>query len=379
MWPGRSLLARPLRKLTEVNARLQRGLAAAEDVFGQLDQPEETDNGQIEVDRLQGRIEFRNLNFGYQGGSTPVLRKLNLTIEPGQTVALVGKSGSGKSTLASLLPRFYDPDAGEILLDGQPIESYQLASLRRQIALVTQQVTLFNDTLKSNIAYGGLAEASETQIQDAISRAHADGFIQELPEGIETIVGDDGVLLSGGQRQRVAIARALLKDAPILILDEATSALDTTSERHIQAALEEVMRGRTTLVIAHRLSTIENADVILVMQDGQIIESGRHAELLGAQGAYAELYHAQFKDGKEDGGAVVQPELEPKPALRIGGVRMPQIEQHLSPLVKAWYAQSAWLSLLAPLGWLYGLVSRRRKLRYLTGARESWRARLIKA
>ena len=288
------LLARPIKKLSEINARLQRGLAAAEDVFGQLDQVPEEDAGELTVERVSGRIEFRDVTFSYERGAAPVLRNVDLQIEPGQTVALVGKSGSGKSTLASLLPRFYEPQSGEIRLDGERLDRYTLATLRRQIALVTQQVTLFNDTLERNIAYGDLVNASPEKLRDAVERAHADVFVDEMPEGIDTIVGDDGVLLSGGQRQRVAIARAILKDAPVLILDEATSALDTTSERHIQAALEEVMRGRTTLVIAHRLSTIEKADVILVMDRGRIVESGRHEELLQRGGAYAELYAAQF-------------------------------------------------------------------------------------
>lgn len=369
------LMARPLRKLTEVNARLQRGLAAAEDIFSQLDEARETDTGTLDVDRAEGRIEFRNVNFGYASGAGPVLKDLNLTIEPGQTVALVGKSGSGKSTLASLIPRFYEPDSGEILLDGQPVGAYRLDALRRQIALVTQQVTLFNGTLADNIAYGDLAGAADEAVQDAIARAHADVFIRELPNGLRTVVGDDGVLLSGGQRQRVAIARALLKDAPVLILDEATSALDTTAERHIQAALEEVMRGRTTLVIAHRLSTIENADVILVMQDGRIVESGRHAELLAAGGMYAELYNAQF----EETGSDVPPtgrfrrRLESRAQTRQGPT-LPIVERKLSPLAKAWYAQSPWLRLLAPLSWIYGMVARRRRLNYLTGASSPWRA-----
>jgi len=367
------MLARPLRKLTEVNARLQRGLAAAEDVFGQLDHPREADSGDLEIDKVDGRIEFRDVSFGYASSSGPVLKNLNLTIEPGQTVALVGKSGSGKSTLASLIPRFYEPDSGEILLDGHRIQAYRLESLRRQIALVTQQVTLFNDTLANNIAYGCLADTDESNLLEAVNRAHADVFIDELPDGLDTLVGDNGVLLSGGQRQRVAIARALLKDAPILVLDEATSALDATSERHIQAALEEVMRGRTTLVIAHRLSTIEKADVILVMQDGQIIESGRHGELLQAQGAYAELYNAQFEDGQD----VADSPASDKETNRLPRVRtpgLPEIERQFSPLVNAWYAQSRWLNLLAPLSWLYGALSRRRRLKFLTGSRTPWRA-----
>ncbi len=369
------LMARPLRKLTEVNARLQRGLAAAEDIFGQLDEARETDTGTREVDRVEGRIEFRNVNFGYASGAGPVLKDLNLIIQPGQTVALVGKSGSGKSTLASLIPRFYEPDSGEILLDGQPIREYRLDALRHQIALVTQQVTLFNGTLADNIAYGALASASDEAIADAIARAHADVFISELPEGLSTVVGDDGVLLSGGQRQRVAIARALLKDAPVLILDEATSALDTTAERHIQAALEEVMRGRTTLVIAHRLSTIENADVILVMQDGRIVESGRHAALLAEGGVYAELYNAQFEEAAgESGRHTIQPRprRETRGATRHGPA-LPAMERRLSPLARAWYAQSPWLRLLAPLSWIYGTVARRRRLNYLTGASSPWR------
>ncbi len=370
------MLARPLKKLTEVNAKLQQGLAAADDVFSQLDEQREPDAGTLDVARVQGRIEFRNVNFGYATSSGAVLEDLNLVIEPGQTVALVGRSGSGKSTLASLISRFYEPDSGQILLDGEPVESYTLPSLRRQIALVTQQVTLFNGTLASNIAYGSLADADPALIEDAIRRAHADVFIRALPEGLETLVGDDGVLLSGGQRQRVAIARALLKDAPVLILDEATSALDTTSEKHIQAALEEVMRGRTTIVIAHRLSTIENADVILVMQDGRIIEQGGHEELLAAGGAYSDLYNAQFEEGATAGASpqlsrksVTEP--TPRAAQRMN---LPAFERRFAPLANAWYERAAWLSLLAPLSWIYGLVSRRRRLAFMTGKRTPWRA-----
>ncbi len=368
------MLARPLRKLTEVNARLQRGLAAAEDVFQQLDEPRETDQGALEVERVQGRIEFRNVSFAYPTGAGPVVRDVDLTIEPGQTVALVGKSGSGKSTLVSLIPRFYEPTGGEILLDGQPLRDYNLKDLRRQIALVTQQVTLFNGTLASNIAYGALAGADTESVASAVRRAHADVFIHELPDGLDTVVGDDGVLLSGGQRQRVAIARALLKDAPILILDEATSALDSTSERHIQAALEEVMRGRTTLVIAHRLSTIEKADVILVMEEGRIIEAGTHAELLAAGGAYTELYNAQFEDTPEGGepGEPAPGDRGGSPSLRMPA--LPAVERQLSPLANAWYHQAAWLWLLSPLSWLYGSLARRRRLSYLTGRRTPWRA-----
>jgi subfamily B ATP-binding cassette protein MsbA len=372
------MLARPLKKLSEVNARLQRGLAAAEDVFEQLDQAREPDQGSLEAVRVKGRIEFRNVSFSYEGSTTPVLRDLNLVIEPGQTVAVVGRSGSGKTTLASLIPRFYEPDQGEILLDGQPIAHYRLNALRRQIALVNQQVTLFNDTLGNNIAYGSLAGAEPEELVEAAHRAHADVFIRELPEGLDTLVGDDGVLLSGGQRQRVAIARALLKNAPVLILDEATSALDATSERHIQAALEEVMRDRTTIVIAHRLSTIENADVILVMAEGQVVESGSHEELMGKGGAYTALYNAQFEDSE------APKPLRDQPSSSAAGEQVNQRRNLLSSrarrnepaLVRAWYDRSPWLKLLAPLGWIFGLVSRRRRLRYLTGASRPWRAQV---
>lgn len=368
------MLARPLKKLSEVNAKLQRGLAAAEDVFSQLDEERESDTGTRAVSQVEGRIEFRDVNFGYEAGAGPVLKDLNLLIEPGQTVALVGKSGSGKSTLATLIPRFYEPDSGQILIDGEPVASYSLQSLRSQIAVVTQQVTLFNGSLKSNIAYGSLADSDPALIDDAVQRAHADAFVADMPNGLDTLVGDDGVLLSGGQRQRVAIARALLKDAPILILDEATSALDTSSEKHIQAALEEVMKGRTTLVIAHRLSTIENADVILVMDEGRIIERGAHDELLAANGAYAALYNAQFEEGEAKKTARPARPERPTVARGAGGARLPAIERRFSPLANAWYERSGWLALLAPLSWLYGAVANRRRLSYLTGARTPWRA-----
>ncbi len=292
------LLVRPVRKLTEINARLQRGLAAAEDVFGQLDAELETDSGTHTVDRVRGRIEFRDVHFAYRGGAVDVLRGVDLVIEPGQTVAVVGKSGSGKSTLASLIPRFYDADRGAVCIDGVPVQAYAKDNLRSQIALVAQQVTLFNDTLVANIAYGSLSGADSGSIDDAVRRAHADVFIDRLPRGLDTEVGDDGALLSGGERQRVAIARALLKDAPILILDEATSALDSDAERHIQAALDEVMRGRTTLVIAHRLSTVENADVIVVMDEGSIVETGTHDALMASGKVYASLHDARFADAE---------------------------------------------------------------------------------
>ncbi|MFW6092780.1 MAG: lipid A export permease/ATP-binding protein MsbA [Pseudomonadota bacterium] len=360
------MLANPIRKLSEVNARLQRGLAAAEDVFGQMDQPPEPDTGTLEVDRVEGRLAFRHVDFAYHQNGPLVLEDVNVTVEPGQTVALVGRSGSGKSTLASLIPRFYEPVRGEILLDGRPLERYTLASLRRQIALVTQQVTLFNDTLERNIAYGTLADAGADAIHDAVRRAHAEGFINDLPDGLQTIVGDDGVMLSGGQRQRVAIARALLKDAPVLILDEATSALDTESERQIQAALEEVMRGRTTLVIAHRLSTIENADLILVMEAGRIVESGTHRSLLERGGTYAALYDAQFEDGAR--APVPNPHLAPVIPSPVAAAPSE------SWMARGWYSNGGWTRLLKPAAWLFQRLAARRRRAHATGSRKPWYA-----
>ena len=290
------LLPKPIRQLSEVSATIQRGLAGAESIFEQLDETPEPDRGTVEQERITGRIEVRQLSFRYPGSDKLVLDDINFTIEPGQMVALVGRSGSGKSTLANLLPRFYQHDQGQILVDGLAVEDYALRNLRRHIALVTQQTSLFNDTVANNIAYGDLAGAPRDAIERAAEAAHAKEFIDLLPEGFDTLVGENGVLLSGGQRQRLAIARAILKDAPILILDEATSALDTESERHIQNALDRVMANRTTLVIAHRLSTIEKADVIMVMEHGRIIERGSHAELLAADGHYARLHAMQFRE-----------------------------------------------------------------------------------
>ena len=383
-----AMLARPIRKLTEVNARLQKGLAAAEDVFAQLDAERESDRGRKRVERVQGRIEFRAVCFAYAAEQGTVLRDINLTAAPGQTVALVGRSGSGKTTLASLIPRFREAESGQVLIDEVPVEEYDKANLRSQIALVGQQVTLFNDSLRANIAYGALAGADAAAIEDAVRRAHADGFISRLPNGLDTVVGDDGILLSGGERQRIAIARALLKDAPILILDEATSALDGESERTIQAALEEVMRGRTTIVIAHRLSTVEKADIIHVLDEGRIVERGDHAALLAQGELYASLYRTGLQDGEDAGGAAPDASpadrrassanhwLEPLRS-RLSEMAGPVVGEHgrnTAPLVRAWRRGAWWTPLARPAAWLFGRVAERRRLAARSGKKVPWRA-----
>jgi subfamily B ATP-binding cassette protein MsbA len=289
------LLPKPIRQLSEVSSTIQKGVAGAESIFEQLDEPAEVDDGNVERDRVSGELQVRNLSFTYPGTDRQVLKDISFTASPGQMIALVGRSGSGKSTLANLIPRFYHYSEGQVLLDGVEIEQYRLANLRQHISQVNQNVTLFNDSVADNIAYGDLAGTPREQIEAAAIDAYAKDFIDQLPQGFDTQVGENGVMLSGGQRQRLAIARALLKNAPVLILDEATSALDTESERHIQAALDQVMKGRTTLVIAHRLSTIEKADMILVMDQGQIVERGTHTQLLEHNGYYARL-HAMGMD-----------------------------------------------------------------------------------
>lgn len=289
-----AMLLNPLKRLARVNEYLQRGLAACESVFTLLDHPVEADLGKQILEKAQGEIEFCNVSFSYEGSDQKALDNVSIHIKPGETIALVGASGSGKSTMANLVPMFYTGKEGKILLDGKEIQDISLQSLRQNIALVSQDVVLFNDTVKNNIAYGGLNNCSDESILAAARAAHALEFINEMPNGIDTEIGEKGLKLSGGQRQRLAIARALLKNAPVLIMDEATSSLDTHSERQIQLALEKVKAGRTCLIIAHRLSTIEKADRIIVIDNGAIVETGTHAELIKQNGAYARLHKLQF-------------------------------------------------------------------------------------
>jgi subfamily B ATP-binding cassette protein MsbA len=289
-----TMLLKPLKQLTTVNSEFQKGMAACVSIFEVLDQQIEKDNGNHSIGRVQGKIDFNDVTFRYPSKENAALKNISFSVKPGQTFALVGRSGSGKSTISSLLTRFYDNQSGEILLDDMLLRDIPLKDLRRQFALVSQHVVLFNDTIANNIAYGSEDKVSREQILAAAKTAHVMEFLEQLPEGLDTIVGENGFMLSGGQRQRLAIARALLLDAPILILDEATSALDTESERLIQDALDQLQQNRTSIVVAHRLSTIENADTILVIEAGEIIEQGNHQSLLGKNGVYSQLYKMQF-------------------------------------------------------------------------------------
>ena len=286
-------VSQPLKRILGIAGPLQQGIAAGSSIFEILDAPGEPQGGTRTLTRARGDVEFRNVGFEYTNDKGTVLHDVNLRVPRGSTLAIVGRSGSGKSTLVSLLPRFYDPTSGSVLIDAVDIRDYRLPDLRRQISLVSQEVVLFNETIRSNIVFGA-TDVSEEQLQAAIRAAYVQEFVEQLPQGLETMVGDRGVMLSGGQRQRIAIARALLRDTPILILDEATSALDTASERHIQDALDQLVKNRTTFVIAHRLSTIEHADNILVMREGRVVEYGAHAQLIAHGGVYAELHRLQF-------------------------------------------------------------------------------------
>ena len=286
----------PLRRVININMALQRGIAAGVSLFETLDEPTESDTGTRELRQARGDVEFRDAVFAYDSAKGRVLDGISFSVPAGTTVAIVGRSGSGKSTLVGLLPRFYDLDGGEVLLDGVDIRDYRLKDFRRQLSLVSQDVVLFDDTIANNIAYGGLANSPRAAVEAAAEAAYVTEFAAELPDGLDSPVGQRGVLMSGGQRQRIAIARALLKDAPVLILDEATSALDTESERRVQGAVEKLMEGRTTLVVAHRLSTVENADCIIVLHDGAVVERGTHQELLAKNGVYSALYQMQFAE-----------------------------------------------------------------------------------
>ncbi len=290
------LMLQPLRRITNISATLQRGIAAGDSLFSIIDEPDEVNSGTYVADKVLGTVEFRNVRFSYRNDDSQVLNDVSFKVDAGKSIAIVGHSGSGKTTLAGLLPRFYDVDSGEVLVDGVSVQDYELSNLRANISLVSQDIVLFNDSIENNLAYGQLRHCSRSEMLEAAEAAHIIEFVKELPQGFETTVGDRGILLSGGQRQRVAIGRALLKNAPILILDEATSSLDTQSERRIQEALETLMADRTTLVIAHRLSTVENADQIIVLDEGRIVESGTHRELLDSGGHYASLYRLQFSE-----------------------------------------------------------------------------------
>ena len=289
-----ALLFTPIKRLTRINAVIQRGIAAATSVFTMIDASVEDDAGSVRIERAEGRLELDSITFRYQGSDRPVLDSVSIIIEPGETVALVGPSGSGKTTIAGLIPRFYDPERGCVRLDGVDLRDLTLESLRANVALVSQDIVLFDDTVAANIAYGATADASRDAIIAAARAAHAMEFIEAMPDGMDTLIGERGVRLSGGQRQRLAIARAVLKDAPVLILDEATSSLDSESESYIQEAVERLREGRTTLVIAHRLSTIEGADRIVVMDGGRIADIGTHVELIERIGPYTGLYRFQF-------------------------------------------------------------------------------------
>lgn len=364
------MLAKPVRQLSEINSQIQKGLAAASDIFDQLDEEPEKNEGTHETDKIEGSIEFKDLSFSYDSSSAEVLTDINLTINPGETVAFVGRSGAGKTSLVSLIPRFYGNFKGEINIDGISVEDYEINNLRSHISLVGQNITLFNDTINKNISYGEIEENFK-KIQSAAKKANADVFIRAMPDSYETVVGDDGVLLSGGQRQRIAIARAILKDSPLLILDEATSALDSESEEYIQEAMSELTKGRTTLVIAHRLSTIENADKIVVLDQGKIVEQGNHQELLNKGKYYAHLHAKQFKDDVISEERKILSEVSD---FDLATLPIPQ--DHTPYLEKAWYKKSSWLWLLWPFSLITKKISKNRLQNFLSGKTNSWKPKI---
>ncbi|MBF2754150.1 MAG: lipid A export permease/ATP-binding protein MsbA [Gammaproteobacteria bacterium AqS3] len=380
-----ALLASPVRQLTMVNSLIQQGIAAAQDIFHSLDEPPEKDSGGHSVERVSGRIEFRDVDFSYLGGGEQardprqIFSGFNLTIESGEVVALVGPSGAGKTTLTQFLLRFIEPNSGQVLLDGVPLDDYSLECLRRQVGIVDQQVSLFNDTVYNNLCYGALRDSTPEAVREALRISGADEFVYELPQGVHTEIGEGGQRLSGGQRQRLALARALLQDAPVLILDEATSSLDSLSERYIQKGLERLIEGRTTIIIAHRLSTIEGADRILVLDEGRIVESGTHAELLDAGGLYGELHRHQF--GRSQGQASTETP-QPQPAVPddaageapAPGMAPVQPGETSGFIQKMWHSRSWMARALSPLGHLNAARARRQMRNFAAGRADVWRA-----
>ena len=357
------LMAKPIRQLSSINMIVQKGLAAANEIFDQLDQNKEIDNG-LNKNIIEGNIEFKDINFSYDTGSQ-ILSNINFSIEKNDTIAIVGKSGSGKSTIANLIPRFYNHSSGEILIDGTPISEFSLTHLRSSISIVNQSPSLFNDTIAKNIAYGD-DSIDVDKLKDSARLSGCEEFIENLPEGYESEIGDDGVLLSGGQRQRLAIARAFYKDSPIIILDEATSALDTESELIVQEALEKLISNRTTIVIAHRLSTIENASKIIVLDNGQIVESGRHDELIENKSVYHSLYKNKFEDSPKSNSIATQ----------TTQLFLPEYEDEASTsyVVDSWYKKSLWLYLLYPFALIFSYLTTRRRRKYIKNINESYKA-----
>ena len=357
------LMAKPIRQLSSINMIVQKGLAAANEIFDQLDQNKEIDNG-LNENIIEGNIEFKDINFSYDTGSQ-ILSNINFSIEKNDTIAIVGKSGSGKSTIANLIPRFYNHNSGEILIDGTPISEFSLTHLRSSISIVNQSPSLFNDTIAKNIAYGD-DSIDVDKLKESARLSGCEEFIENLPEGYESEIGDDGVLLSGGQRQRLAIARAFYKDSPIIILDEATSALDTESELIVQEALEKLISNRTTIVIAHRLSTIENASKIIVLDNGQIVESGRHDELIENKSVYHSLYKNKFEDSPKSNSIATQ----------TTQLFLPEYEDEASTsyVVDSWYKKSLWLYLLYPFALIFSYLTTRRRRKYIKNINESYKA-----